>query len=957
MSFLGAKGSPIPRYTSLTWQTASSSIPVPILYGRQLISPNIIWMNGFGSYNAGSQGGGGGKGGGSSSQNWDYHDGFMFGICEGPVKNLWENSCVGIMYNNGSLTGIYTNVINGYCFPGTWPQSIWTDNNYNSQMLNYPGICYLATNFFNLGTSNTPPSLNIEIYGLLDPSTVNNIQFIQTLNVNGSGNGDIDPATIVYDFLTNGQYGVLFPAQYLDQNSLFSPVASGASVPNLNDSSYQTYCYAQYLAMSPLLQSQETANSILARWMQITNTACVWSGGKLKFIPFADAPISATNAYSSLSSSWNPPQYSGGAIVPYYYLTDDDYVHDGEDDPVICKRTDPYSLNNWLYVEYLARNSGSITYFNSSVPTVVSQEYQAMPVGAFDQNFINQYGLRMGSTVTAHEFCDIAVAQISAQLMLQRQLYIRNTYTFKLSCEYCLLEPMDVIAISDTLLFGAGVYINVRIMTIEEDDEGILSIEAEEYPGNTTIASHYNQQTITVTTQINRSIVPQQINQPIIFEPPATLTNNVPQVWASVSASIPPVQLLTQNSSTSLHQAAWLGEPATTADIAAFSIQVAMPTSNSVVAVSLSGSDGAHTTVVDFLLSSSQAIQNTGFSTANSFSISTNVYGGITYYTLTIIINITVNCTPLFALCLTNGTSSPLTISFTGNGTGGIYYWQPQTTTQLANSATPITTQLTDIPSSVVPTLTGASLSPQVNVPTPLGTAGLADPNWGGCYVFASIDGVNFSNIGTITAPARMGSVLSTGTSMPAVNGLDTTSTLAIDLSESGGAISLISNPSSATTASTLCIAMPSGGGVYELFAYGTSILNPGATDSYQFKLSYFERGLYGTTPQSITSTDVFARLDSNTFIYNLPSQYTGVTLYFKFQSFNIYGGGLQDISECVKYTYVPTGDGAVGNVLQALAIGTSIDLGLVSSSVSEDDDCGSIAGTSISYDIVLGNI
>ncbi|CAM6055355.1 unnamed protein product [Sphagnum tenellum] len=496
-------------------------------------------------------------------------------------------------------------------------------------------------------------------------------------------------------------------------------------------------------------------------------------------------------------------------------------------------------------------------------------------------------------------------------------------------------------------------------MSIEEDDEGILSIEAEEYPGNTAVASHYNQQTITVTTQINRSIVPQQINTPIIFEPPATLTSNVAQVWASVSASIPPVQLLTENSANGLHQAAWYGEPATTADIAAFSIQVATPASNSVFVVSLSGSDGAYTTVVDYFLFSNQAVQNTNWTTANSFSIITNNYTGFTYYTLNLVINITQACTPVFALCLTNGTTSPLTISFTGNGTSCIYYWQPQTTTQLANSATPITTQLTNIPSSVAPTLTGATISPQVDVPTPIGTAGQVDPNWGGCYVFASIDGVNYSNIGTITAPARMGVVLSSGTSMPAVSGIDASSTLAIDLSESGGSLSLINNDQSAVSAATLCIAASIGGSPamttnYELFAYGVSTIGASST---KFNLSYFSRGLYGTTPMNVTSSNYFARLDNNTFQYNLPTQYIGTTLYFKFQSFNIYGGGLQDISECSVYEYVPTGTGVVGAVLQSLAAGVSHDLGLVSQLVSEQDSCGLVSDVSISYDISLGAI
>lgn len=904
MSLFGNKqGTFIPRFTSLSWQTSSTALPIPILYGKTLLSPNVIWSNGFGSYK-GTQPGmqtGGGKGGlfGGNQDSYVYYTGFMFGLCEGPVKNLWNNSAVGVMYNNGSLSSL--NNINGFCFPGTWPQALWTDNNYNYQMLNYPGIAYIATNFFPLGSSNTPPSLNVEILGLLDPSTVNSYQNIQTLNVNGGAQGgEIDPATIIFDFLTNPQYGVLFPSGYIDQTTLFSSVTPGQTVngikgPILNDSTYQTYCYASYLGMSPLLQDQEAANSILARWLKLTNTAAVWSGGKLKFIPYGDTTLTGTNPFSNFNFNWVPYQPVSG-----YQIEDDDYIHTQDEDPIKCQRNDPFQIHNIITLEYLNRGSGGS-----------GAAYQATPVSAFDQNFINLYGLRTGSSITAHEICDIGIASVSAQLILQRELYIRNTYSFKLSIEYCLLDPMDIIQISDPILFGAGVFVNVRITSIEEDDDGILNIEAEEYPGGIGIAQKYNKQNSQQTTLINRNIAPQQINSPIIFEPPSSLTSNTIQLWASVSASIPPVQLITQDTSNTLHQLSWNGEPNTTSsEIAAFSIQIAMPSTNFVNCVSLTGADSTYRSKVDYLLNELECIIDTSYTVPNTFSISSQTYGSITYFTLLLVINITATCTPNFTLNLSNGTSSPLPISFTGNGLNGIYYWQPQTTSVLASTTEPITNLLTNIPNTVTPIATGltsGSPSPQSGILTPIGTSGQADPNWGGCNVWVSIDTVNYSNFGYIIGQCRMGNILSSGTSMPALSGLDTTSTLAVDLTESAGYLASINNNSSATTASTLCIAITPAG-AYELFAYGNSNLS----STYKYNLSYFERGLYGTTPLNVNNSDSFARLDSNTFQYTLPSQYVGIPLYFKFQSFNIYGNGYQDLAECVQYTFTPTGISSV---------------------------------------------
>ncbi len=56
-------------------------------------------------------------------------------------------------------------------------------------------------------------------------------------------------------------------------------------------SSYQAYCLAVGFAMSPALVNAETGSSIVTRWLQLTNTAAVWLGGQLKFIPYGDSRI------------------------------------------------------------------------------------------------------------------------------------------------------------------------------------------------------------------------------------------------------------------------------------------------------------------------------------------------------------------------------------------------------------------------------------------------------------------------------------------------------------------------------------------------------------------------------------------------------------------------------------------------------------------------------------------
>jgi hypothetical protein len=69
-----------------------------------------------------------------------------------------------------------------------------------------------------------------------------------------------------------------------------------------------------------------------------------------------------------------------------------------------------------------------------------------------------------------------------------------------------------------------------------------------------------------------------------------------------------------------------------------------------------------------------------------------------------------------------------------------------------------------------------------------------------------------------------------------------------------------------------------------------------------------------------------------------------GRTIYLKFQSFNIFGGGLQDLSTCVAYPHTIQGTGAIGPVAAALAVGASMDFGLVNQSIAEIDDFGTLS-------------
>ncbi len=136
------------------------------------------------------------------------------------------------------------------------------------------------------------------------------------------------------------------------------------------------------------------------------------------------------------------------------------------DDPVHITRSTPADANNWIEVECLDRGNS----------------YNPNPVIAFDQSSIDLYGVRKDASLKAQAIVDpYLTGPIVAQLLLQRSLYFRNTYTFQLGWKYCLLEPMDLVQITDARL-GASA-ITVRITAVAEDAEGTLAITAEDWFG------------------------------------------------------------------------------------------------------------------------------------------------------------------------------------------------------------------------------------------------------------------------------------------------------------------------------------------------------------------------------------------------------------------------------------------------------------------------------------------
>lgn len=261
---------------------------------------------------------------------------------------------------------------------------------------------------------------------------------------------------------------------------------------------YANYCLALSLVVSPVYKEQTETSRMVADMVELTNCELVVSQGVLNVVPYGEAAVSGNGA------SWSPP-------APLFDLNDDDYLAQDGEDPVRMERTRPADAYNSVRLEFLNR----------------ARDYNTDIVEAHDQAAIELYGLRGEDTTTAHVFAYQPAAAMAVDLRLARKR-ARNTYEFELGWRYCLLDPMDIVTLTDPDL-GLDRR-TVRILEMEEDDEGRLRVKVEECHGISAptvyarqIADGYNQ---------DFNVDPGQA-VPLFLEPTAELSGAL-EVWAAV---------------------------------------------------------------------------------------------------------------------------------------------------------------------------------------------------------------------------------------------------------------------------------------------------------------------------------------------------------------------------------------------------------------------------------------
>jgi hypothetical protein len=465
------------RLASVQVNRSSYGLPMPLVYGKTRIPISLLW---YGSFKAiphtQKQSGGKGVGGGGQSTSYTYQTAAVMGLCEGPITGV-GNYWVD-KEKHSSLSDLSLTL-----FSGAGGQAVWSflTTNAPAQAVPYDHSAYLAAGALDLGNSAAMPNLTVEV---------------KALQTNATYNDDAVPSAVLSDYLTDPNHGVGW-------NFLAAGVTGAGNT-------YESYCIAMGFFVSPQELQQRQAVDFIRELLQLTNSEAVWSQGALRIVPYADAAVTGN------SRTYTPD------LTPLYSFNDNDYCPEHGEEPVMVTRTPSARSFNKVRVEIFDR----------------ALDYNTNIAEAADDQDIRVNGERPMPTVTMHQITDIAVGRLVAQLILQRQLYIRNIFRFRVRADYSLLEPMDLVSINES---SRGIVNQlVRIQQIEDDESDNFTITAEEMLVGTAGAPRYDTQ-LAAGYAANYNNAPGVVTTPLIIAAPPQLVdvNGGYELWIAVAGSTP----------------------------------------------------------------------------------------------------------------------------------------------------------------------------------------------------------------------------------------------------------------------------------------------------------------------------------------------------------------------------------------------------------------------------------
>ncbi|MBV7489853.1 phage tail protein [Pseudomonas sp. PDM30] len=472
------------RINALQVQSSASGKPIAWIAGRNRISPNLIYYTDFEAVAKTTKKKSGGKGGGGATQKdttYTYYAALILAIGRGTLGAVHRIFRDKEVFTEKVINGVTQSALAqaGFSFArGDRDQPVWgfLQTKHPAEAIAYADTAYVYAGRYLLNDSAGVQNHTFEVDG---PYQV-------------PGLPDANPGEFLPGLLLDPLDGIGFNPWWV------------ADLSN-----YRNYCLAENLLLSPVLDEQSPASEAIARWLQLTNSELVWSAGQLKVIPYGDQVVTGNGV------TWYPD------VTPVADLTDDDFLAEEGEPPVSLKIKSQADSYNEVSLEILDR----------------AHEYNTDVVRGTDQAAIEQFGSRPMETIKAYEICEVAIGAHAAQLLVQRKLYVRNEYQFSLGWQHVLLEPMDLVTITEP---GLNLQQRlVRLISVEEDEEGKLAVVAEDALLGVGSAPNYPVQSKS-GFQSNQNAAPGPVLAPIMFNPPESLLlAGELQVWGAVAGASP----------------------------------------------------------------------------------------------------------------------------------------------------------------------------------------------------------------------------------------------------------------------------------------------------------------------------------------------------------------------------------------------------------------------------------
>ena len=258
---------------------------------------------------------------------------------------------------------------------------------------------------------------------------------------------------------------------------------------------YRTYCReADLLISSPPDSKPAQAQTIINEIAKLTNAYFFWSNDRFKIVPLETRNIGSWTADTSIK----------------YDLTSDDFSPQSKGAMVTYSRKDSSEVYNSFPVEFINRKNA---YEKETVNYQLSED-------------IRQNGLRQASSTAAHYFYTKKRAVKVAEMLAKKSVNEKNTYTFTLNWAFALLEPGDIVTLTDK---NIGIdHLPVRIVTTTENEKGKITCTAVAVD----IALSVAQYDIHGSDRpyVNFNIIPPN-TIPCIIQPPADLTVDGLELW------------------------------------------------------------------------------------------------------------------------------------------------------------------------------------------------------------------------------------------------------------------------------------------------------------------------------------------------------------------------------------------------------------------------------------------